>query len=67
MKTHFIHKYKSTHEKRRKLFLRWFNQRKVELIKDDYHGWLFIELDNHPITCTGLGRSRNYSMRRNRS
>lgn len=64
MKTHFIHKYKATHERRRKQFLKWFSQRKVEMIEDDIHGWVFAELSRYPITCHGLGCSRSYRMKK---
>lgn len=64
MKTFFIHKYKDTHKRRRKQFLKWFNQRKVEMIEMDIHGWTFIEIEGYPIESHGLGCSRTYRMRK---
>ena len=38
---HFVHRYKWSHDKKRKQFLRMFKDGKIDLLKSTREGWLY--------------------------
>lgn len=53
---HYVHRFKHSHDTRRRVFKKYLKQGIVKLVKRDYLGWLYEETLGNSIRITNKGK-----------